>query len=49
MELVPTVQSKKNYVCLNILLEILQNIWHSKEVLLELINLNIVDMCITLL
>lgn len=31
------------------MLEILENIWHNKEILLELINLNIIDICVNIL
>jgi hypothetical protein len=35
--------------CLDMVLEILLNIWHSREIFTELINLNIIDICINLL
>ena len=46
VELLPEVHQDKNYVCLAVLLEILQNIWHNREILLELIHLKIIDICV---
>jgi len=46
VELLPEVHQDKNYACLAVLLEILQNIWHNREILLELIHLKIIDICV---
>jgi hypothetical protein len=46
VELLPEVHQANNYVCLAVLLEILQNIWHNREILLELIHLNVIDLCV---
>jgi hypothetical protein len=49
IDLIPTVLSQKNYECLAVVLEILENIWHNREILVELINLNIIDLCVNVL
>lgn len=49
LEVIPQVLAQKQYPCLALILEILENIWHSKEILLELIRLNVIDTCVNLL
>lgn len=49
IDLIPEVLKQKNYTCLAVILEILENIWHNKEILLELINLNIINTCVNIL
>ena len=49
IDLIPETLKIKNYVCLDIILQILLNIWHSQEIFIELINLNIIYICINTL
>lgn len=49
IDLIPEILKEKKYQCLGVVLEILENIWHNKEILLELINLNIIDICVNIL
>ena len=49
IDLIPETLSHKYYLCLEIVLETLLNIWHNRDIFTQLINLNIIDICINIL